>query len=326
MVIAQKTMQFNQDFIKFLSNYGYIIREDDLYHYTPFQEKEAKENPNDFVVCPLLHWGWLKVTGEDSKKFLQGQLTCDMGTLTAYHGHLGAHCNRQGQVIATFYIFLRDGVYYLHLPRASAPLLQQSLQQYAKFSKVNIEFANPDLVSVGIAGRYSYKPLRQYIGMEPPLANQQSFNQGLYVHRVPGTVDRFVCSAPLEVMIPLWQSFITHKATLENESIWAKYDIEQRLAHVRPQTSGLFTPHALALPEHQGVCFTKGCYTGQEIVARMHYLGRGRRQLSYYSRPLNLSYTPGDTLLDENEQPLGMVIESYLDYPKKTQYLLAVIQ
>ncbi|MBY0377321.1 MAG: hypothetical protein K2Q33_01995 [Gammaproteobacteria bacterium] len=319
-------MQFNQDFIKFLSNYGTIIREDELYHYTPLTQNDLKENPGDLVVCPLLHWSWLKISGEDSKKFLQGQLTCDITSLTSHHGHLGAHCNRQGQVIATFYIYLRDGAYYLHLPKASAPLLQKSLQQYAKFSKVNLECVDEDLVSVGIAGKHSYKPLRQYIGMEPPLANQQCLYQEVYVHRVPGAVDRFVCSARLESMIPLWQTLMTHKATLANESIWAKYDIDHRLAHIRPQTSGLFTPHAIALPEHQGVSFTKGCYTGQEIVARMHYLGRGKRKLSYCSRPLELSYAPGDTLLDEHEKPLGIVVECYVDFAQKTQHLLAVLQ
>ena len=319
-------MQFNPDFIKFLSNHGIIIREDDLYHYTPFSQNTPQENSADLVACPLLHWGWLKVSGEDSKKFLQGQLTCDMGSLSAHHGHLGAHCNRQGRVIATFYIYLRDGAYYLHLPSASIPLLQKSLQQYAKFSKVSIEWADRDWVSIGIAGKYSYKPLRHYIGMEPLLPNQQSFHQDLYIHRVPGTVDRFVCTAHMENIIPLWETLIRHKATLANESIWSKYDIDHRLAHIRPPTSGLFTPHAIALPEHQGVSFTKGCYTGQEIVARMHYLGHGKRTLSYCNRPLDLSYSPGDTLLDEQEKPLGIVIECYVDFNQKTQHLLAVLQ
>lgn len=319
-------MQFNQDFIKFLSNYGFIIREDDLYHYTPSPQKDPKEHSEELIVCPLLHWVWLKVSGEDSKKFLQGQLTCDVHSLTEHHGHLGAHCNRQGKVIATFYIYWRDGAYYLHLPRSAASLLQDALKQYAKFSKVNIEYDDLDWISVGIAGKHSYKPLRQYIGLEPPLPNQQCSHQDVYVHRVPGTIDRFVCSTHLNQMIPLWKTFVSHKATLANESIWSKYDIDHRFAHIRLKTSGLFTPHALTLPEHQGVSFTKGCYTGQEIVARMHYLGRARPALSYSARPLDISYSIGDTLLDDQKQPIGTVLESYIDFPNKTQYLLAVSQ
>ena len=317
-------MQFNSDFIKFLSNYGTLRLEEDEYCFVPTLTVQ-KENSSHLLICPLLNWAWLKISGVDSKKFLQGQLTCDMESVTPQRGYFAAHCNRQGQVIATFTIYLRDEAYYLHLPSLSAPILQKALQQYAKFSKVAIELASPDLISIGVIGVDSTKALRLCLGLEPPIEHQQCFHEELYLHRMPGEVERFVCTASVPAIINLWQELMTHKAVPFSENVWHWYDIQAFLVHIRPKTSALYTPHAIALPEHHGVSFTKGCYTGQEIVARMHYLGRGKRKLSHITRNIDHPYSPGDVLLDENHKAIGMVLDSYSDTVQKTQHLLAVL-
>ncbi len=317
-------MQFNPDFIKFLSNYGEVRLEEGAYCFEPSPIAQ-KDTSSTLLLCPLLNWTWLKISGVDSKKFLQGQLTCDMESVTGQRGHFAAHCNRQGQVIATFTIYLRKEAYYLHLPSTAAPLLQKALEQYAKFSKVNIELAASDLISIAVIGVGSVKALRQCLGLEPPVVNEQCFHEALYLHRVPGAVERFVCTATVSVVISLWQALLTHKAKPCSENLWHWYDIQAHLAHIRPKTSALFTPHAIALPEQHGVSFTKGCYTGQEIVARMHYLGRGKRKLSYLTRNTTFSYSPGDVLLGEDHKAVGMVLDSYNDAAQKIQHLLAVL-
>lgn len=313
-------MQFNPDFIKFLSSYGKVSQEGGEYDFEP-----SHEIANPLLLCPLLNWTWLKISGSDSKKFLQGQLTCDLESVTSQHGHFAAHCNRQGQVIATFYIYLRNHEYHLHLPSASAPLLQKALQRYAKFSKIHMELATQDWISIGIIGKEAPKVLRHCLGLEPPVAHEQSFHEGLYLHRVPGEMERFVCTANASRLMELWQEFMTHQTTPCSERLWHWYDIQAFLALIRPQTSALYTPHAIALPEHHGVSFTKGCYTGQEIVARMHYLGRGKRKLSYVTRHTDFSYSPGDVLLDEEHQAMGMVIDSYNEAAQKVHHILAVL-
>jgi tRNA-modifying protein YgfZ len=317
-------MQFNPNFIKFLSEYGEIRLQEEEYDFEPSSAIQ-KDDSNPLLLCPLLNWTWLIVSGKDSKKFLQGQLTCDMESVTAQRGHFAAHCNRQGQVIATFTIYLRKEAYYLHLPTATAPLLQKALQQYAKFSQVSIQLAALEWISMGIIGANSAQALRLCLELEPPLINQQCFHEELYLHRVPGEMERFVCTSTAAVLIPLWQALMTHRAKPCSEALWHWYDIQARLAHIRPKTSALFTPHAIALTEQHGVSFTKGCYTGQEIVARMHYLGRGKRALSYLTRNTTFSYAPGDVLLDENHKAVGMVLDSYNDSTQKVQHLLAVL-
>ena len=317
-------MQINADFIKFLSTYGEVRLEDEEYCFVP-SAIAHQENTITLLLCPLLNWAWLKVSGVDSKKFLQGQLTCNMDSVTPQRGHFAAHCNRQGQVIATFYIYLRDEAYHLHLPSLSAPILKKALQQYAKFSKVSIELVSPDLISIGIVGLDSITALRSCLGLEPPIEHQQCFHEELYLHRMPGELKRFVCTASVPVVIHLWQKLMAHKAMPCSESVWHWYDIQAFLAHIRPKTSALYTPHAIALPEHHGVSFTKGCYTGQEIIARMHYLGRGKRKLAHITRNADHSYRPGDVLLDEDHKPVGMVLDSYSDLTQKIQHLLAVL-
>jgi len=154
--------------------------------------------------------GLLKITGEHTKQFLQGQLTCDVNEVTASQSQLGAHCNPQGRIISFFRLFTKNGDYYLQMPRELIPIAMSALQKYAVFFKTILTDVSDD-------STYA--------------------------------------------------------------SDWKKRDIEQGIPAIYPETSEKFLPHDLNLPQLNAVSFTKGCYTGQEIIARMQYRGKLKKHL-----------------------------------------------
>ncbi len=321
-------MSFDPEFINFLSLSASISQDEHGYQYLPQRSSSPiafslTESQAGLSLCPLLNWSWLEISGEEAQKFLQGQLTCDLNSLTAHKGHLGAHCDLKGRVLATFYIYLRNEAYHLHLPSSSALILQKSLKKYALFSKVKIDLLKSQPATLGIAGRDVYQALRHYIGAELPQPNQQWEYQGIYLYHIPGLTPRFVCSSNTADCIALWESLHHRSAIIENEAIWTGFDIQNHLAHIVKASSAQFTPQALSLIEHHAVSFTKGCYTGQEIVARLHYLGKSKQQLSYLKLPSEEIYQAGDTVLDPTTQITGKVVASYIDpIQKHTQHLL----
>lgn len=159
--------------------------------------------------------GLLKVNGSQAKKFLQGQLTCDMEKVSEAQSQLGAHCNPQGRVLFLFRIFLVASDYYLVMPREMIASAIEYLKKFAIFFKITLVNCNDD------------------------------------------------AQAPWSKAIQEWQYF----------------DVSQGIPQIYSITSGKFLPHDLNLHLLGGISWEKGCYTGQEIIARMHYRGKLKNQL-----------------------------------------------
>jgi len=149
----------------------------------------------------------LIISGPDAAKFLQGQLTCDVLKLNNSEITLGAACNRQGRIVANFWLQKVDGAFQLKLPSETIDLLETHLKKYAIFSKIQFE-----------------KKI------------------------LPEKIDYFDL-------------------------------IQKGIALILPKTSEQFTPQIINLEKLGGVSFDKGCYLGQEIVARTEHLGKLKRHL-----------------------------------------------
>src|SRR5580704_7784530 len=114
-------------------------------------QKNRKQYLDTNTICDLSEMGFVKVSGPDAKKFLQGQLTCHMDKVTPTESHLGAHCNPKGRVISLFYIFLLHDAYYLFLPRHMISITIDALKKFAIFYKTNISEASEQLIAMGYA-------------------------------------------------------------------------------------------------------------------------------------------------------------------------------
>ena len=269
---------------------------------------------------PLNHEALLAVRGPDAAKFLQGQLTCNLNYLDERTSSLGARCTPKGRMISSFRI-VQDGDGYL-LALASELLEAQlaDLKKYAVFSKSKLTDESAAWVRFGLMNA---EPALASLGLELPAeTNSVVRNDTLIAIRV--SPDR------AELWVPAEQGDAVRNqlaATLEQTDLneWLLGQIRAGIGQVMPQTRELFIPQMLNLQAVGGVSFKKGCYTGQEIVARMQYLGKLKRRLYRLSFNAPEMPEPGTPLFSPSHtSAIGeVVIAAKTD---QTFELLAVLQ
>jgi folate-binding protein YgfZ len=205
--------------------------------------------------------GFIKVTGTAAEKFLQGQVTCDVRTVKENVSSLGAHCNVKGRILFTFHLFYFDEAYWLCLPKSQIDCAVQALKKYAVFSKVSIEDVTHSVAALGFIQDPAFYPKNQHLSEELP----HNFS-------LRGKIPRTQLIASKEWI----EGYINtlEKARETTQAAWKFIDIQSGIAEVYPETREQFTPHELNYHQLGAVSFDKGCYIGQEIVARMHYLGK----------------------------------------------------
>jgi tRNA-modifying protein YgfZ len=246
--------------------------------------------------------GLLQISGEQCLEFLQGQLSCDVREVQATQSRLGVHCSAKGRVLATFRLFYLGAHYYLLLPRLMINFLLKDLSKYAPFYKVTLKDATQSFQITGLVGMSLAKTL------EPILGNQLTKN-GVIVYReteilvVPSTIPRVIL---LNASHALYQIATQTKPF----AYWEMLDINTGIATVYPQTRERFTAHHLNYHKQGGISFTKGCYTGQEIIARMHYLGKLTQQLYTITFNSPTPLQPGADITDQTGALQGTLVMS----------------
>lgn len=241
--------------------------------------------------------------GSDATTFLQGQLTCEMRDIDACRHHLAAYCNHKGRVLATLHLFPQDEGYLLCLPPNMADLFLDHIKKYAAFSKVTFEVLNNWSV----------------LGYSAPIA-ATPLPDKLLSCQMPGLPSRTLIVGPTDLLISLRKN-LEQDITAANASIWDELNIAAGFAPINPETSGLFTPQMINLEKFNAVSFEKGCYVGQEIIARTQHLGTLKRHLHRAALESELQVKPGDKVTDEAGQTVGTVAEA-----APNGELLAVIQ
>ncbi|MGH8433880.1 MAG: YgfZ/GcvT domain-containing protein [Pseudomonas sp.] len=235
--------------------------------------------------CTLSHEGVLAVRGPDASKFLQGQLTCNLNYLNDTTASLGARCTPKGRMLSSFRV-LTDGDGYL-LAMASELLESQltELQKYAVFSKSKLGDESARWVRFGLCGADA---LLAELGLE--LGAQAEHvargNDSIAIRLADGRAELW---APADAAESLQARLAAHLPHAPLNS-WLLAQVRAGIGQVVGATRELFIPQMLNLQALGGVSFKKGCYTGQEIVARMQYLGKLKRRL--YRLSLDASELP----------------------------------
>ncbi|MBV9575264.1 MAG: folate-binding protein YgfZ [Gammaproteobacteria bacterium] len=241
----------------------------------------------------LTQLGFIKITGNDAKKFLQGQLTCDVEKITSTHNTMAAHCNPQGRMISLFYLFLFEEDYYLLMHKSMIKIALSALQKYAVFYKVQLSDASDTFSSMGCLHFTSCK-----------------FNNVALIN-IPSTTQRCLFVGEKKIIEKILQ---TATQPIYGPQEWHYLDITEALPTLYPETSGKFLPHELKLHEFHAIDFQKGCYTGQEIIARMHYRGKLKNDLYKASIISQLPLLPGtDIYAVENREAhvSGIIVDVY---------------
>ncbi|MEO4047468.1 folate-binding protein YgfZ [Pseudomonas sp. CAU 1711] len=223
---------------------------------------------------PLDHEALLAVRGPDAAKFLQGQLTCNLNYLGANTSSLGARCTPKGRMTSSFRI-VQDGDGYLLAMAAELLDAQLSdLKKYAVFSKSALADESAAWARFGLAGGDA---TLLALGLElPTQADAMARADDLIAIRLPG--GRAELWAPRAQADDLRAQLATRlpEAPLND---WLLGQVRAGIGQVFGATRELFIPQMINLQALGGVSFKKGCYTGQEIVARMQYLGKLKRRL-----------------------------------------------
>ena len=269
------------------------------------QQEYPKSSP---CINDLSHYGLLAIQGKDAKKFLQGQLTCHMDKIDKTQGSLAAYCNRKGRMEACLRIFLWHDTYYLRLPKVLLADIQQELQKFVLFSKVTIEDVSEQWGAFGVCGQGSASCLDKYFNTHPTSPNQIITANGCIIYcLIPNAL--YQVYVPLEVTQKQWLD-LCQDAKPVGWPVWDCLEIQHYIPEIYPDTRGLLLPHPLRLPEQQGVSFDKGCYRGQEIIARMEYRGKLKKITQIMTCQSSEKLVPGMPCYNTENNPIGIIVRS----------------
>ncbi|RKZ84882.1 MAG: folate-binding protein [Candidatus Parabeggiatoa sp. nov. 1] len=288
-------------------------------------DEERQQALHGDIIADLSHLGLIKVTGNDANKFLQGQFTNDVRQVTAKHSQLSAWCSSKGRIQFNFRLFQRDNAYYLLLPRESIESMLKRLRMYVLRANVTLEEVSENLPHFAVAGINSTQILTDCLGFAPPPEMDASLtlNQITVLH-IPGPQPRYLVFS--ETPQNMWECAAKTVRPV-GASAWQLLDILAGLPQIVPATAEEFVPQMVNYQTIGGVNFKKGCYTGQEIVARMQYLGTLKRRM--YLAKINTDSSlpqPGDALyVATGEQSVGKIVNAQT-HPDGGAVALAVIQ
>ncbi len=249
-------------------------------------------------LIDLSHLGLIKITGLDAAKLLQGQLTCDVSEVTPTSSRLAAHCNPKGRIISLFQLFLYQDHYYLQMPRTLIPIALTALKKYAVFFKVELTDASDELITIGYCGNQ----LPQIMCDDHFVITQEG---------------RYQILGDMDSMTLLWKKIAEHTEVSDAEH-WQYLKISNYIPTIYPETSEKFLPHELNLPGLKAVSFNKGCYTGQEIIARMHYRGKLKTELKEHIIETD------STLIRGEDSAWGLIVD-YCEINPNQYSVLSII-
>jgi len=267
----------------------------------------------DCALMALSSLGLIAVAGPEAEPFLQGQVTNDVTRLSTAVSQLGSHCSPKGRMLASFRAFKRDEVIYLQLPRTQVAALTQRLRMYLLRAKATIEDdASERFITIAVAGTCAPSLLASRLEAVPTQENEVTHADELTTIRIPGPTPRFQLLGSVSALEGLWDD-LTVTATVVNDELWSLLDIRTGIPTLYRQTSDAFVPQMVNLQLLDGVSFKKGCYTGQEVVARMQYLGKLKRRMYLGQVGTDNPPAPGDALHaadSRSEQAVGRVVDA----------------
>lgn len=272
----------------------------------PRQESEAAANAT--VLSVISDHALLRIHGADVLGFLNNQLSNDIRRVDTTHSQIAAWCNAKGRIITLVRVFKRDDNYYLLLPADLRETVRERLQRFVLRAKVIIE--NDDsLASVGVSGPHADSLLRTVLPDVPTVADDCLTVNGLTMLRLSGVHSRCLLVAPVATVCDLWEK-MAPPAVPVGPQAWTWLDIAAGMPRIDAAASEQFVPQMANLELLNGVDFKKGCYPGQEIVARMHYLGRLKQRM--YRAHAESIVAPGTPVFAPNlpGQSTGAVIAS----------------
>lgn len=276
----------------FLNSQGAQWRDDQL---TQFSDSDATAALQHCQI-PLLNHQLIVIEGVDAQSFLQGQTTCDMTKLNEGRLLLGAHCNAQGRMSSSFWAFKtgEQGI-ALRLPKSNITNAVSALKKYLVFAKATLT------ISPWVG--FLRTPASAQLASQLPSAKQHS--DAVELQHADGSLEYWGTTAALTEH---WCSAGQHTAAAPGAfDLW---QIRRGLPEVTAQTSGEFIPQQFNFHLLDGISFKKGCYTGQEIIARINYRGQVKKVTLRASLADDIALPAPGTPLRDQQKEVGIIVNA----------------
>jgi len=268
---------------------------------------------NDFIV-KLNSLGCITFSGPQAKNYLQGQVTVDVKKMDANAARFGAHCDFKGKTWSVFTAFYTNEVFHLIMRESALEKSLAEFKKYGVFSKVDIQQSGEELSFFGVTGSTTLtlvKALFAELSEQHLSVTSNQFGSAICLNR---STPRYIFG--LNIAGSTLLNKLINADNYEDESHWEAMDIFDGIPYVEAQTSNQFVPQMLNLQAVAGIDFDKGCYMGQETVARTKFLGRNKRAsyiLIHQGVDISETVNPGDALekqAGENWRSGGTVLQS----------------
>jgi len=292
----------------FLSAQGAVFQDGELQSFGDSHNELAAANGN--IITSLSHLGLLEINGEDAVAFLQGQVTNDVKKLDGSVSQYAGYCNPKGRLLALFLAFAHADHLHLQMPISILEPMMKRLKMYVMRSKVEISDKSANILCFGIAGPNAQSKLTTLFNKVPQAAQELITLVDATLLRLAGDTPRYQVFTHTENAERIWNA-LSSNCTKVGKSVWDYLEIQAGIPEIVPATQEAFVPQMVNLDSLDGINFKKGCYTGQEIVARTHYLGKVKRrtQLAH----INTEEIPqaGDTIqVVDHEEAIGQIVRA----------------
>ncbi len=258
--------------------------------------------------CELSATGLIGCSGDDVRTFLHNQLTCDVQALDVNRSCYGSYCTPKGRILATFLLWRTASGYTMQLPASLREAIQKRLSMYVLRSKAKLADAGQLWFQAGISGEGAAAHLERIFGTVPHDEHHLIETPQATVICLPGS--RY------EVLLPSNSEQATlaklrSGTELVSPAHWSWLDIRAGVPVITPPTQELFVPQMVNMDLIGGLSYTKGCYPGQEIVARTHFLGTLKQRM-YLAHLSAGDPQPGDKLYsaDLGDQASGTIVNA----------------
>ncbi len=308
-----------------LLNHHAIIENSCVVHFGDITA-ELKDTQTETIMTDLSHYGLIHFSGEDAHTFLQSQLSCDVREISLQKAQYGSYCTPKGRILASFLLWQQGNDCLMQLPISMCASIQKRLSLYVLRAKVQLNDASDTLIRIGIAGKNAVAMIEEIID------SQLNPYQPMHVMHTEKISILFLSQHRMELIIPaenapiIWERLAQFTKPVGISS-WDWLNIQDGIPMILPETQDEFLPQMINLDSIGGISFKKGCYPGQEIVARTQYLGKLKRRMFLAHISTTEVIRAGDALYssDMDDQSSGNILNAVLS-PNGGFDVLAVIQ
>jgi folate-binding protein YgfZ len=266
----------------------------------------------DGFIAPLTDLGLIAATGDDAASFLHNQVTNDVEHLGPAEARLAGYCSPKGRLLATFLLWKADGAIMLALPREIQAAVQKRLQMFVLRAKVKLHDVGGKQVVLGLVGKAAADLLSRWFAELPTAPYGVAHSETGTLIRLADADDqpRFQWVARRELAEQVWP-ILAEALPAAGPQAWRLTEIRAGIPRIVQATQEQFVPQMVNFELIGGVNFRKGCYPGQEIVARSQYLGKLKRRMAAANVVADAAQ-PGMEVYSEADpgQPCGMIVNA----------------